>query len=227
MVHLEMLPKCKCGGTYCAPVELVPESQRDQLDSCDGGLCVPKKLLLAGGNYVAPSCESIGGAEGRCQSICLPAIAAQAEMLSQVTCANRELCAPCYDPISGDDTHACNAAPCDTPKEEKYVFDYCFNDLGRCVPPELVDEADRKQLGQRTCDEGLLCAPNEFVENPDYMLPACDIDGEKAACVPEAVTAINIIRSTLRQRDCPENHLCTPCELNIFTLHISTGACDQ
>ncbi len=225
LVHLDMFEKCDCSDTYCAFEKLVPENQRGLLDPCEDGYCVPGKNLEQGGNYVRGCRALYGMFEGRCQSVCLPSVIEQLDILTQEDCPDGEVCAPCYDPISGEDTQACRGAPCDQPDELKKVFEYCFQDKGRCVPTEIVPEADRADLKQRTCPADTLCVPNELVEDPEYAFPSCEPNGQPGACVPEAVGSLDAIRTTLGRRTCPENHLCVPCNINLIIFNIDTGAC--
>ena len=46
--------------------------------------------------------NKIAGAEGRCLSTCLPAIASEAELLPQSVCPTGTRCAPCYNPTAAD-----------------------------------------------------------------------------------------------------------------------------
>ena len=227
VVDVTKLDKCACSDTYCAPEAVVSEDLRNQLESCNDGYCVPGRILEHGGNYVK-SCRALYGMfEGRCQSVCLPAVAEDIDLLTQEDCPDGEVCAPCYDPITGEDTAACRGAPCDQPLEEKKVFEYCYENTARCVPVEMVPEPDRSDLLQRTCPDDTLCVPNELVKDPDYAFLPCQPSGQPGACVPEAVGSLDAIRITLSQGTCPENHLCVPCSINLIIFEIATGACDK
>jgi hypothetical protein len=227
VVDVTKLDECACSGTYCAPEVLVDEDLRPQLETCNGGYCVSGRTLEHGGNYVRKCRALFGTFEGRCQSVCLPSVAEDLDVLTQETCPDGEVCAPCYDPITGEDTHACHSAPCDQPAEEKKIFEYCFEDTARCVPTEMVPKADRADLEQRTCPDDMLCVPNELVEDPDYAFPPCEPNGVPGACVPEAVGSLDLIRSTLSKGPCPEHHLCVPCDINLIIFSLNTGACEK
>jgi hypothetical protein len=227
VVDVTKLEECACKGTYCAPEALVAEDLRAQLDSCNGGYCVPERILEHGGNYVRKCRALYGIFEGRCQSTCLPAVAEKRDQLTQEDCPDGEVCVPCYDPLTGEDSKACRGAPCDQPEEEKKVFEFCYENTARCVPDEMVPESDRSDLKQRTCPADTLCVPNELVDDPDYAFPPCEPDGQPGACVPEAVGSLDAIRATLDQGPCPANHLCVPCDINLIIFNIETGACDK
>ena len=109
-----------CGGQgLCLQAGVLPASQARQLasDSCQGEreVCVPLDLATPG--TVPASCRSIGETEGRCLPECLPRIAAVAALLPQSTCAAGARCAPCFDPLSGQDTGSCSLALHDFPRE--------------------------------------------------------------------------------------------------------------
>jgi hypothetical protein len=66
-----------CGGAHCVPSEIVPSGIQSLLASCTDGLCAPDPIIAAAGQFVPNTCTSIAGAEGRCLSTCLPAVAAR------------------------------------------------------------------------------------------------------------------------------------------------------
>lgn len=70
-------------------------------------LCVPITLTGSLGKALLTKCKSINGAEGRCTSACVPIVAEQAAILPKDVCTGNDLCAPCFDPRTGDDTLAC------------------------------------------------------------------------------------------------------------------------
>src|SRR5262249_23008199 len=107
-------PKCCSSKGTCVPSAEVPTAEQSQLgtDTCPADannyLCAPTEFTTPGG-FVPPSCRAFGtDGEGRCLAACLPSIAAQASRLSQGSCSTGQLCAPCYDPLTGADTQACH-----------------------------------------------------------------------------------------------------------------------
>ncbi|UJR82853.1 Hypothetical protein I5071_49180 [Sandaracinus amylolyticus] len=201
-----------CGGIgACVPSTLVPEAQRAQLgtDTCTdaGALCAPDSLIAG---TEPTTCRSIDDSEGRCLPACLPAIGAQADRLSQGTCDAGHLCAPCFDPISGDDTGACRLNG-DMPDEPAYTFPNCCGGLGSCVPPELVSPAQRTQLDSTGCTAPRLCAPDDFTD-PTFRPMTCDsIAGAEGRCLPSCLPAVSSQGDRLPQSTCPATHRCAPC----------------
>jgi hypothetical protein len=106
---------------------------------------------------------------------------------------------------------------------------------GTCVPKSAAG-AQAERLGQDTCPDGgdLVCAPNEYVENQNYLAPDCDdffrsfVFGSEfgpgkclSECVPEVADA-----PLTGAGDCEaENVKCVPCISPLDNM--PTGACDQ
>jgi len=213
----------------CVPLALVPEDQRTLLgqDSCEGtDLCAP--VTIAAGAYQPVECEGPGGAEARCLAACLPDIAAQADRLVRGSCAQGELCAPCYDPLTGASTGACELEG-DQPEEPPYVFPTCCDDgagmdLGTCVPTTSVPAEQVELLGEDSCDEGMLCAPTPLV-TASYAADACEsIAGAEGRCLPACLPSVASQADRLPQADCAQGELCAPCFDPITG--DNTGACN-
>jgi hypothetical protein len=214
LVPADSLPVCDlCEDARCVPNFALDEDQRAMLAPCDdSNSCVPELFVDTNGNFTLPRCTSVGGAEGRCLSPCIPQVAEQASLLPKDVCEGDWLCAPCFDPLTGENTGACNQG-CDTgPTEDPVTFDNCCNDLGSCVPQDLVPAEQLEQLGTDTCTEpGTLCAPNDLA-NPSFIPPTCDsVNGAEGRCLPECLPDIQAQASLLPQADCAEYHLCAPC----------------
>lgn len=226
------LPECpSCGGGHCLEAGLIPDELQAQLASCGGtALCVPDEFIESAGNSVPDTCESVAGAEGRCLSTCLPAVAEQADLLP--SCGEDHVCVPCYDPFDGTDTGAC-ALTCDPgPTEPPVTLPECCAGEGTCVPAELVEADQVEALGQDVCppNEGLVCAPNALIDDTFVALP-CEalliglIFGpayEQGVCLPDCLAAVD--NPLLAQEGCPNAHTCAPC-LDPTTGQPS-GACD-
>jgi hypothetical protein len=223
-----------CGGAHCVPSSLVPAAQQSLLAGCtasDGsaGFCAPDKVIAAGGNYVPPSCRSVAGAEGRCMSSCLPAVAAQASVLPKDTCGDGEVCAPCFNPVAGDPTAptgACTLA-CDAPKEPPLVitcpwtgapladpskFPDCSPSCGgaHCVPSALVPAAQQALLA--TCPGGF-CAPDAIIAAGGKILPkSCtSIAGSEGRCLSICLPPVAAQAAQLPKDVCADGEKCAPC----------------
>ena len=156
-------PAC-CGELgVCVPDALVAEGQRAILsaDSCegDGVLCAPR-ALAADRTAVPVTCRGLAGGEGRCLPACLPAVAAQADVLPPAGCEPGELCAPCFDPLTGEATPACSMRS-DAPAETPTLFAECCGGRSACVPDALVSETQQSLLDGDGCASGELCARAE------------------------------------------------------------------
>ncbi len=226
-------PSCDtCGGAHCVPNDLVPGEFADRLAQCDAASkCVPDEFIVTAGNTIPDTCASVGGAEGRCLSRCLPEVIEQAALLPQSTCAATHACVPCVNPLDGLETGACGLSCDPGPTTAPVVFDNCCEGAGKCVPAALAgDDAD--QLGEDTCtpDQGLVCAPTAFIEG-DYVAQACEtgaislLFGDEfrpGACLPECIPAVD--NFLIGQDGCLDGYKCAPC-LDPLSGD-PTGACD-
>jgi hypothetical protein len=232
----------KCCGDLglCVPKDSVPTTQASSLgvDVCTGTdmLCAPATLVDP--SAVPPTCESVGGAEGRCLPACLPAVASQQRLLPQSTCGEGHLCAPCYDPRTGEETPACGLNG-DTPKEPPFVFEKCCAEDGgvtggTCVPLSVLSPAQVSSLPVDTCpDATWRCAPNAKVADLSAKFPECvtsffcQSDGGGCwlgACLPACFIPADV-RSVLVQKTCATGELCAPCEHPLQDA-APTGACE-
>ena len=220
-------PACCDGAGYCTPSDMIPEEERDALgqDECADGyglLCVPKEFTED--DYVPAVCESTLGAEGRCVPSCLPDLADQAELLPQDICDAGSVCAPCYDPISGDDTTLCDIGGGTGPTELPVIFADCCGGEGRCLPSESIPDDERDALGEDSCPDGkgLLCLPEFMLEDevPLTCLSLLDAEGRcLPACLPDLVDQADL----LTQDICQDGYLCAPC--NDLDNGEDTGVC--
>lgn len=165
----------------------------------------------------------IGGPdyEGRCVASCFAQNLAIYSRLSQATCGGGEICAPCYDPLSGASTGTC-ARKGDKPSESKPKgFSECGeNNAGYCVPSYAAG-TQASQLSQLTCKTGELCAPKIKAANPNACFPHCTSDQYgPGACVPDFLAGS--FSALLTQMDCGTSEYCAPCEL--FGTRL--GVCD-
>jgi hypothetical protein len=102
---------------------------------------VPDAYVVTQGVFQVKKCTSLLSAEGRCISTCIPQVNTQLTTLPKDVCGDGELCAPCYNPIDGTDTHACTQGCGDAPANTTPVkFQECGGGLGVCVPQGLVTD---------------------------------------------------------------------------------------
>jgi hypothetical protein len=231
-----------CSGAHCVPTAIVPSGLQSLMAACTDGLCAPDPIIAAAGQFIPSTCTSIAGAEGRCLSTCLPAVAARAATLPQSGCAANERCMPCFDPTASDPTAptgACSLA-CDAPDEAPLVltcpwtgpsvynpaaFAACSPSCGgaHCVPTGLVPSELQSLLG--ACSGGF-CVPDSFiVTNGNFDPPSCvAFAGTTAAgrCLSDCLPGI-AAQSSLEQSTCVAGNSCAPCA-NPFT-GVDTGAC--
>ncbi len=96
-------------GDHCRVFaeSLVGEDVRHYLAKCSPGfLCAPDRDIALGGHQQLP-CTSILDLEGRCLAKCLPAVAPVAILLEKDVCWPGEVCVPCKNPFTNEDTGAC------------------------------------------------------------------------------------------------------------------------
>jgi len=211
-------PACNtCGGAHCVPNDLVPADFTDRLATCDAASkCVPDEFITTLGNTIPTTCDSVAGVEGRCLSKCLPEVIAQVDLLPQSTCTPDQACVPCYDPLTGASTGACSLSCDPGPTAPPTVLPTCCGNAGTCVPPSAAgDNAD--DLGEDTCTDGLLCAPNVFLE-PSFTPTACETGAvsllfgaeyKPGVCLPDCLPAVD--NFLLGQDGCNDGYKCAPC----------------
>lgn len=226
-IDVSKFPACGSGGR-CVPTTAVPADLRSRLDACAGGLCAPEKSVANMGNYLPPTCQSVGGAEGRCLSTVVKDVAEKKGLLQQGSCDANELCAPCFSPIDGSDTGACRSVSCDAPKTKAKPLTACCEGKGKCVPIEAVSSDLRERLDSKGCSAGAeLCAPSEDIGRTTKR-PTCNgsmmlMGSYKGACVSRC-TSLGLKGLFLDQATCDGDHVCAPCTDPLSGE--STGACD-
>jgi hypothetical protein len=206
-----------CCGTRgkCVPSASVPSGAVEQLgqDTCgDALLCAPQELIEP--DYAPPVCRSIGAAEGRCLSECLPDVQKRGDRIPQSTCDAGSRCVPCFDPLTGDDTGACNLASDTGPTEPPKRFADCCSGVSRCVPSTLVDSDDRSRLSRDTCkDREALCVPEALAKDPSSFVPdTCkSLGGLEGRCLPACLPELAPDVDRLPTAGCPKEHVCAPC----------------
>jgi len=216
-------------GAHCVPNDLVPGEVQDFLPDCNGEMkCVPDLFIETNANFLLETCTSVMGLEGRCVSGCIPLVAERADILEQATCAEGELCAPCFDPLSGEDTMVCNLTcdpgPSEPPPEQ--LPSCCPDGNGTCVPGDLIPDSQEGALAQDACPEASLkCVPNQMLDpsfdpepcEPGFLLELLGVDD--GVCVPECVDAVK----SIAKGGCPSGYRCAPCD----AFGEPTGACPE
>jgi hypothetical protein len=242
-------PSCApaCAGSHCAPKSLVPAGQQSLYASCDGGdgICAPDPVIRTGDNFVPQSCTSIGGAEGRCLSTCLPFVQAQAGVWPIDVCATGERCAPCYNPTAADptaSTGACNLA-CDAPTQDPVILECpwsgpdvispsslpaCSPACGgsHCAPKSLVPAGEQSLFA--SCDGGDgICAPDPVIRTFDNFVPkSCNsIAGAEGRCLSTCLPLVQA-QELLPASGCAADERCAPCyDPTAADPNAPTGAC--
>jgi hypothetical protein len=222
---------CCSGVGRCVPGSLLPNEQRSLLgpDSCSdsGDLCAPTDALMQGALYVPASCTTLGFAsEGRCVPDCLPRIAQQKSRLGQAGCPEHSLCAPCFDPISGEATGSCTLGADHPSAPAPPLLASCCSQLAHCIPSQLLDNKERMQLGTDVCrGNGDMCVPDAFAAS-DFAPVHCAVSaagGAEGRCLPDCLPQVSGQRDRLRQESCLAHHLCVPCVDPVSGT--ATGAC--
>jgi hypothetical protein len=205
--------------------------------------CAPKPSSQIPDGGVTPPCHIAFGTlnlEGRCLPKCFTLSNSNASQLNPGDCPTLAgvdlVCAPCYDPVSGTKTGACERNG-DAPVDGKKQFAECGAfpadgggaKQGLCVPAALVAQtgADPTLVPQDTCGRGELCAPKNKVTNQGSCFQHCSSTlGGPGACVPTYIVEFGAgkgLSGTLGKVTCLDGETCTPCISPLNTM--PTGAC--
>lgn len=249
-----LIPCCaEYGGAHC--VDSVPADFKSLVAECpEGGYCVPDAFILQGGAVKPEVCTSIGNAEGRWMSGCIPQVAENAGLLPKDEAQPGMFCVPCTNPLDGTDTGACSIGTtceggsggggeggspgaggptCDDPGPliDPSLFAPCPNACGgRCVDTSLLpnpNDPALQKLGECAPGSGQLCVPDDFIATKGLGVPkTCSWYGMEGRCMSICIPEIyeQAEQGFLVQADCEEDHMCTPCVDPITDK--STGACD-
>jgi hypothetical protein len=209
-----------CGAdAHCVDAALITDpEQKAQLGPCTDAtkLCVPDVAIKTGGKFTPATCNSVGGAEGRCLSRVLPAVKAQDALLPQDTCTVNERCAPCYDPITGMATGACSLA-CDAgPTKPAVTFAQCCDNRAHCVPSTAIPDAQEDNLEEDSCTEGNLCVPDQILTNQTIATCTANsfiLGNYTGVCLSDCFS-FGIQGLALSRGSCASNYKCAPCTQN-------------
>jgi hypothetical protein len=215
-VDFTKFPAC-APGARCVPAAAVPEKQRGMLKSCESaGLCVPEPMIATRGNYTAPTCNSVAGAEGRCLSTAIPLVADQASFLPQDSCAAAERCVPCTNPLTGEATPACTIG-CDSgPKKPPTVAASCCGGLAKCLPSSAIPPSQRDSMNSDGCASAELCVPKDIGnKKPQTCSASFFTGGGKGVCLSKCLEFGFFGNILIDQEDCTSaDHVCVPCVRN-------------
>lgn len=238
-----------CNGAHCIPKQLleaagIPAPTQSLLGACadTSTLCVPDDYAKPFGKFRAKTCTSLGGAEGRCISTCIPKVNGLMDVLPKADCGQNEVCAPCYNPNDGKPTGACSQGcdpgPSPATTANPYKFQTCQGTSGVCAPIDVIPPILRTQLVAYTCPEGTLCAPIAKTQDLTYNFPKCvpsnpfvqvlasnGPNGQVGGCVPAWLSDANLLEAVFMAQDtCAAGEKCAPC-YNPLRLYAQTGAC--
>jgi hypothetical protein len=209
-----------CGAdAHCVDRALVTDpAQASRLGTCSDGqkLCVPDVFLQTGGKFTAKTCTSVGGAEGRCLSRVLPDVKKQEAMLPQDTCGANERCTPCFNPVDGTSTGACNLS-CDTgPTKAPVTFAQCCDARAHCVPSTAIPDDQEDNLDEDNCTAGNLCVPDQILLNQPIATCTANslvLGNYSGVCLSDCFN-FGIQGIALARGSCAANHKCAPCTQN-------------
>jgi hypothetical protein len=226
------------GGAHC--VDEVPVDFESLVAPCDGGgYCVPDDFILLGGAVQPEKCTSIGDAEGRWMSACIPEVEKNSALLPEKEGDPGMFCVPCINPLDKTETGVCTigttcgggpvdsvdpdpggGATCDDPGApiDPSIFAACPNQCGgRCVDKAFLPDPNDPaiaQLGECEPGSGQLCVPDELIASQGLAVPdTCDWYGLEGRCMSECIPQIaeQVASGFLTQSSCSENHWCAPC----------------
>jgi hypothetical protein len=237
-----------CNDAHCIPKTLIAALPNpiDQslLGACQdpSTLCVPDDYSKPFARFKPKSCSSLGGAEGRCISTCIPQVNGLMDVLPKADCGQNEVCAPCFNPNDGKATGACSQGcdpgPSEQTTQNPYVFQKCQGGTGVCAPSSVIPPVLMTQLIPYECPVGTVCAPIAKTQDLKYNFPSCQPgnpftavlagvgpNGQTGGCVPQWLADANPLEAVFLQQDtCLSGEKCAPCN-NPLRGFVPTGAC--
>lgn len=211
------LDKCQFGkGLSCAPnLSLLDTDAGDD----DGGAAAVQTCRVE-----LPANLGDFDLEGRCVPSCFTTGDASAANLGQSTCAKNNKCVPCYSPVTGESTGACEQNG-DSPAEAAPPgFDACGDGAGYCIAMNAASAGGMSvMLPQLECKDGDVCAPKIKVLDQKACFAHCDsVIGGPGACIAAFIIP-ETMRNLLQQSTCDDAEICAPC-INPLNM-MPTGAC--
>jgi hypothetical protein len=218
VVDPSTLPSCGADAHCVDPSLVTDPTEAARLGKCTDGvkLCVPDLFIASGGKFVPKTCASVNGNEGRCLSTVLPEVTKEAALLPQDVCTANERCSPCFNPVDGTATGACNLS-CDTgPTQAAKPFTQCCSARARCVDTTLVPAAEQKSLSQQECTNAQLCVPDDLLLGSP--IPTCTassfiLGDYTGVCLSDCLD-FGIQGIALARGSCSNNYKCAPCTQN-------------
>jgi hypothetical protein len=207
-------PACTtCTGGRCVPTDQLTGAPVQLLAACDStNACVPEQIVAQGENLLLRACTSLGGSEGRCTSLCIPAASNLKAYLPQDVCTSDERCVPCYSPNDGSAIGVCGLG-CDRPPiAPPYIFGTCCSGAGRCAPSSALPPDTAKNLGPETCQSGDLCVPAKPIADPAFRFQCCTANNASGICAPACVITQTSQGKLLTQGSCASDERCVPCK---------------
>jgi hypothetical protein len=214
VIDVSTLPSCGADAHCLDPA--LAGAEAAQLAMCDGGatVCVPDKFLVTGGKFTPATCTSVNGNEGRCLSTVIPSVADQASLLPQDSCAATEKCAPCFSPLDGSATGACNLSCDPGPTTTAKPFAACCDMKAKCVPATSVPDDQEGNLSQQECDDGALCVPDQILANGPFTTCSAHsfLLGDYTGVCLSSCLDFGIQGAALARGNCDSDFTCAPCE---------------
>jgi hypothetical protein len=212
------LDKCQSGKDLkCVPV--IPASDSDAGDD-DGGASAAIQTC----RVELPANLGDFDLEGRCVPTCFTTGDPSAANLGESTCGKNNKCVPCYSPVTGKSTGACEQAG-DSPSDPAPAgFDACGDGAGYCVAMDAASAGGMSvMLPQLECKDGEVCAPKVKVVDQSACFAHCDSAiGGPGACIAAFIIP-EMMRTFLMQSTCDDAEICAPC-INPLDM-MPTGAC--
>ena len=208
------------------------------LNECKAGSdlkCAPMPGAGSGddaGTAAVASCKAdipnlISGTplEGRCIPSCFTVGDPTAANLGQSTCDKNSKCVPCYSPVTGKSTGACEQGGDKPAQPAPTGFPSCGDhDTGYCVPSSSVMGAGNVMLPQLSCAADQVCAPKVRVLNSRACFAHCDSGiGGPGVCIASFIVPESS-RMLLMKTTCMDGEICVPCVSPLDQK--PTGACN-
>lgn len=218
VIDPQALPACAPDAHCVDPALVTDANQAKRLGKCSDGtkLCVPDLFIESGGKFTAKTCTSVNGEEGRCLSAVLPEVAKQKALLPQDTCTANERCTPCFNPVDGTSTGACNISCDPGPTQAAKPFAQCCSGRARCVPTTLVPQAEQSHLSQQSCTNQDLCVPDALLLNDPIATCTANsflLGDYTGVCLSDCLN-FGIAGIALVRGSCMDHEKCAPCVQN-------------
>ncbi|MBX3212582.1 MAG: hypothetical protein KF850_11160 [Labilithrix sp.] len=209
---LRELESCGDGKGHCFDGARTPLPE-SKLRACTGSdVCVPDKLLLAGGEKLK-ACTFLNKKPGACLSLLVKDIELHKNELQRDVCDDDERCAPCVDPTNGEDTHLCD--PIGVHERacvggEGASAETCCHGFGVCMNEDAAPEGSREDLQRETCPSKQVCAPAAMVEGRPVK---CDVLGVAGVCLDTCFASMLRPTTVVMRGGCGPTELCLPCAI--------------